>query len=59
MEVWRMNLTRDIERLSDEEVQALPQWVVDTLDNGMLAVYERQMYGLSPSHLLGTENTDE
>jgi hypothetical protein len=55
MEVWRMNLTR----LSDEEVQALPQWVVDTLDNGMLAVYERQMYGLSPSHLLGTENTDE
>jgi hypothetical protein len=54
MEVWSLGPDGTIRQLSDEVVQALPQWIIDTLDDGMLAMYYRVLYGLSPEHLLGT-----
>lgn len=41
----------EVEKLSPEEVERLPQFVKDTLAEGLLAACNRNLYGLSPVHI--------
>lgn len=44
-----------VEELTIEDVERLPQFVLDTLAEGCLAVHDGSLYGVSVEHIEGQE----